>query len=356
MPSLPISVSHTVRSNVLSYFMKQYFLLCLLMATVHPSLQAQSETYAEKLGFPKDKKIIILHVDDAGMSYESNVGTMTAIDRGIASSTSVMMPCGWVPQFFAYLKQHPNTDAGVHLTLTSEWDAYRWSPLVGREKAPGLYDEQGAFWRSVAQVVEHASADEVEAEIRAQLARYRAFGLQPTHMDSHMGTLFQPKFLMRYVKVATDEKVPILFPGGHASLIIKANNVPPAQQQLIQQVGQQLWNAGLPVLDDLDGTSYGWNLQTGTATADRAVTDENLQAYKTKKFKELLTSAKPGLTYIIMHCTAPTPTFDQISTSGQTRKGDMLAMLDPALKSFIQEQGIIVTTWRELMERRRQVK
>ncbi|HLL95467.1 MAG TPA: ChbG/HpnK family deacetylase, partial [Spirosoma sp.] len=101
--------------------MKQYFLLCLLMATVHPSLQAQSETYAEKLGFPKDKKIIILHVDDAGMSYESNVGTMTALDRGIASSTSVMMPCGWVPQFFAYLKQHPNTDAGVHLTLTSEW-------------------------------------------------------------------------------------------------------------------------------------------------------------------------------------------------------------------------------------------
>jgi predicted glycoside hydrolase/deacetylase ChbG (UPF0249 family) len=331
--------------------MKQLFLLCLLMATAHLSTQAQSETYAEKLGFPKGKKVIILHIDDAGMSYESNVGTITALDKGIANSTSVMMPCGWVPQFFDYLKQHPNTDAGVHLTLTSEWNNYRWSPIVGREKAPGLYDEQGAFWHSVAQVVEHASADEVEAEIRAQLARYRSFGLQPTHMDSHMGTLFDPKFLMRYVKVATDEKVPILFPGGHASLIIKANNVPLTLQQLLPQVGQQLWNAGLPVLDDLDGTSYSWTLPTGTA-----VTDENIQAYKTKKFMELLTSAKPGLTYIIMHCTAPTPTFDQISTSGQTRKGDMLAMLDPALKLFIQEQGIIVTTWRELMERRRQVK
>lgn len=321
------------------------------MATAHWSAEAQSETYAEKLGFPKGKKVIILHIDDAGMSYESNVGTMTALDKGIANSTSVMMPCGWVPQFFAYLKEHPDTDAGVHLTLTSEWNNYRWSPMVGREKAPGLYDEQGAFWHSVEQVVEHASADEVEAEIRAQLARYRAFGLQPTHMDSHMGTLFDPKFLMRYVKVAIDEKVPILFPGGHASLIIKANNVPQSLQQLIQQVGQQLWNAGLPVLDDLDGTSYSWTLPTGTA-----VTDENLQAHKTKKFMELLTSAKPGLTYIIMHCTAPTPTFDQISTSGLTRKGDMLAMLDPALKSFIQKQGIIVTTWRELMERRRQIK
>ena len=326
-------------------------LFSLFNITVSLAQTQDIQTYAEKLGFPKGKKVIILHVDDAGMSYESNAGTMNALDKGIANSTSVMMPCGWVPQFFTYLKQHPNTDAGVHLTLTSEWDTYRWSPLVGREKAPGLYDGQGAFWHSVAQVVEHASADEVEAEIRAQLARYRSFGLQPTHMDSHMGTLFQPKFLMRYVKVAVEERIPILFPGGHASLIIKANNVPPAQQQLIAQVGKQLWDAGLPVFDDLDGTSYGWNLPTGTVA-----TDENLQRYKTQKFKELLTSAQPGLTYIIMHCTAPTPTFDQITTSGPTRKGDLLAMLDPTLKTFIEKEGIILTTWRELMERRKQVK
>ena len=331
-----------------------FFCLLLLMNAFIPALLAQAQntqTYAEKLGFPKGKKVIILHVDDAGMSYESNAGMMNALDKGIANSVSVMMPCGWVPQFFTYLKQHPNTDAGIHLTLTSEWDNYRWSPLVGCKNAPGLCDGQGAFWHSVAQVVEHASPDEVEAEVRAQLARYRAFGFEPTHLDSHMGTLFQPKFLMRYVKVAMEEKVPILFPGGHASLIIKANNVPPAQQQLVAQVGKQLWDAGLPVLDDLDGTSYGWNSPSGTP-----VTDENLRKYKTQKYMELLTSARPGLTYIIMHCTAPTPTFDQISTSGLTRKGDMLAMMDPALKNFIAKEGIIITTWRELMERRKQVK
>ncbi|UFH53245.1 polysaccharide deacetylase family protein [Spirosoma sp. KNUC1025] len=330
--------------------MKRLF-ICLFLALIGCSVTyAQTETYAEKLGFPKGKKVVILHVDDAGMSYDSNVGTMTAIDKGIANSTSVMMPCGWVPQFFDYLKKHPDVDAGVHLTLTSEWNNYRWSPLVGKEKAPGLYDEQGAFWHSVEQVVQHASADEVEAEIRAQLARYRAFGVQPTHMDSHMGTLFQPKFLMRYVKVAMEEKIPILFPGGHASLIIKANNVPAEQQQLIKQVGKQLWDAGLPVLDDLDGTSYGWTLPT-----EIAATDENIQRYKTQKFIELINSAKPGLIYIIMHCTAPTSTFEQISGSGQTRRGDMLAMIDPALKAFIDKEGIILTTWRELAERRRKL-
>ncbi len=333
--------------------MKLLILTVLLSLVFMPPVSyAQTEvTYAEKLGFPKGKKVVIFHVDDAGMSYESNQGTIQALEKGLASSASVMMPCGWVPGFFDYLKQHPAVDAGVHLVMTSEWKTYRWSPLTGREKAAGLYDEQGAFWPTVAQVVEHASSDEVEAEMRAQIARYRAFGVQPTHLDSHMGTLFEPKFLERYVKVGITEKIPILFPGGHASLITAVNHIPDSQRQLIRQVGQQLWNAGLPVLDDLDGSSYGWNPSDGAATSDA-----ELRKFKTGRYIDLLKAAKPGLTYIIMHCTAPTEVFNQITSSGPTRKGDLLAITDPALKAFVEQEGIIVTTWRELSERRAKVK
>ena len=322
-------------------------LFSLLVMLFRPfGVDAQTQTYAEKLGFPKGKKVIIFHVDDAGMSFESNAGTMNALDKGIASSVSVMMPCNWVPHIVEYIKSHPKLDAGIHLTLTSEWENYRWMPLVGRDKAPGLYDEQGSLWPTVAQVVAHASADEVEAEVRAQLARYRSFGLQPTHMDSHMGTLFEPKFVARYAKVAMEEKIPILFPGGHASLIIKANKVPAPMQQVAQQVGKQLWDAGLPVLDDLDGTITSFNLPAGA-------TDKDLQKFKTQKFIDILASTKPGITYVLMHCTVKTPTFDQISSSGQSRQGDMLGMMDPALKAYIEKEGIIITTWRELMERRK---
>ncbi len=308
-------------------------------------------TYAEKLGFPKGKKVVIFHVDDAGMSYESNQGAIQAMEKGLASSVSIMMPCGWVPGFFSYLKQHPTVDAGIHLVLTCEWKAYRWVPLTGRDKAAGLYDEQGAFWPSVAQVVEHASPDGVEAEMRAQIARYRAFGLEPTHLDSHMGTLFEPKFLERYVKVGISEKIPILMPGGHASLITAVNNLSADQQTMLRGIGQQLWNASLPVLDDLDASSYGWTLPVG-----QAATDENLRRYKTGKYIELLKAAKPGLTYVIMHCTAPSEVFSQITDSGPVRKGDLLAMTDPALKAFVEQEGIIVTTWRELAKRRASIK
>lgn len=326
-------------------------LLSVVLSMIVATTQAQdAQTYAEKLGFPKGKKVFVLHVDDAGMSYEANQGTIRATSEGIANSTSVMMPCGWVPQFMTYAKQHPTLDVGVHLTLTAEWNNYRWSPLAGRPTVPGLHDEQGAFWHSVAQVVEHASPDEVEAEMRAQIARFRAFGLEPTHLDSHMGTLFQPKFIERYVKVGISERIPILFPGGHAALISKESKLPDAQMQLIRTIGQQLWNAGLPVFDDLDGSSYGWARENAT------LSDADLQKLKTDRFIDLFNRAQPGLTYIIMHCAETTPTFSQITPSGPTRRGDMLAMLDPRLKQYIQEQGIVLTTMRELAERRKAVK
>lgn len=324
-------------------FVSLFFSLC--------SLLSNAQTYAERLGFPAGKKVIIFHVDDAGMSYDSNQGTIQAISTGVATSTSVMMPCGWVPAFFQYLKQHPETDAGVHLTLTSEWDGYRWQPLVGKSTAPGLYDEQGSFWRSVALVTGHATPDEVEAEIKAQIARFRAFGLEPTHIDSHMGTLFQPKFLPKYVQVGIAEKIPVMFPAGHNTLISQSLKAADAQMQLMRGIGQNLWNAGLPVLDDLHADSYGWNLPAG-----EKATDEALRKLKTGRYIELLKAAQPGLTMIICHATAPTEVFDQISGSTATRKGDLLAMTDPELRRFIEKEGIVLTTWREVMRRRKEVK
>lgn len=325
--------------------------LPLLVACCLLFLNASAQTYAERLGFPAGKKVIIFHVDDAGMSYDSNVGTIQALEKGVATSTSVMMPCGWVPDFFVYLKQHPDVDAGVHLTLTSEWNGYRWQPLVGREKAPGLYDEQGSFWHSVPQVVAHATADEVEAEIRAQIARFRAFGIEPTHLDSHMGTLFQPKFLQKYIQVGISEKIPVMFPAGHNTLISQSLKAADAQMQLMRGLGQTLWNAGLPVLDDLHADSYGWNLPAGEKP-----TDEALRRMKTGRYIELLKAAQPGLTMIICHATAPTEVFARISDSGPTRRGDLLAMTDPELRRFIEREGILLTTWREVLRRRKEVK
>lgn len=310
------------------------------------------QTYAEKLGYPKGSKVLILHVDDAGMSWDSNQGAIRALEKGVATSVSVMMPCPWVPGFVNYLKEHPNVDAGLHLTLTSEWRDYRWAPLSGKPAVPGLVDSEGAMWNSVAGVARHASADEIEIEIRAQLDRARTMGFEPTHLDSHMGTLFATSdFLSRYVKIGVENKIPVMIPGGHNTQIMAQTKS--SEQTLIQMqsLGNMLWSAGLPVLDDLHNVSYDWNYPT-----DKNLTDLQLQKFATAKYKETIKALKPGLTMVIMHCTAPTEVFKHISDSGRIRKGDLLAMLDPDFKKFLQDQKIILTTWREVKARRDKVK
>ena len=333
--------------------MMKFVVSFLLLVFQVQILTAQTEaTYAEKLGYPKGTKIIILHIDDMGMSYDSNLGGIEAMTKGVANSCSVMMPCPWVPGFVHFMKEHPGLDAGLHLTLTSEWKDYRWGPLSGKPKTPGLVDTEGAMWRGVADVVKHASADEVETEIRAQVERARAMGFEPTHLDSHMGTLFAtPAFIERYIKVGMEYNIPVMFPGGHNTLIAQELKNTSADMKMARETGKTLWNAGLPVLDDLYNDSYSWK-----PSPDIYADDKKLQSYKTQKYTEVLKSLQPGITMIIMHCTNTSETFQHISDSGPTRRGDYLAMMDPALKKFIEKEGIILTTWREMMERRNNVK
>ena len=331
--------------------MKAIFCFISSFFLITTSVAQKDTTYAEKLGFPKGVRVLILHVDDMGMSFDSNLGGEEALTKGVATSCSVMMPCPWVPGFIHWLKDHPDIDAGLHLTLNSEWKEYRWGPLAGKNNVPGLTDKEGALWPSVAEVVAHASADEVEKEIRAQLERARAMGFEPTHLDTHMGTLYAtPAFTERYIKVGIENQIPLMLPGGHDRLIQQEMNLPDAMIQQMRLTGKQVWNAGLPVLDDLHSISYEQKIPDSVKNDDK-----KLQHLRTVLYSEAVKSLKPGVTMMIMHCTATTEVFPYISGSGPERRGDLLAMLDPAFKKTLESEKIILTTWKELKERRMKI-
>ncbi len=333
-------------------FYRLLLLFCLAHCFLLASAQKDTVSYAEKLGFPKGAIVLILHVDDVGMSAESNRGAERAMTEGIATSCSIMMPCSWVPDYAHYLASHPQTDAGLHLTLTSEWKAYRWGPVAGSSVVPGLTDNEGALWPSVEDVVKHAKPAEIAAEIKAQIDKARNMGIVPTHLDSHMGTLFAtPAFMEQYIAAGIENDIPVMMPGGKATVIAREMDAPAAWIQQLRTTGIMLWNAGLPVLDDLHNDSYDWIIPDSIKDNDAA-----LQAFKVSKYIHALHELQPGLTMMIMHCTDPGESFTRISDTGPLRKADMLAMMDPAFKAEISKMGIILTTWRELMERRKKVK
>ncbi|RNI36891.1 ChbG/HpnK family deacetylase [Hanamia caeni] len=331
--------------------MKKIFLFIFLVAISFCS-KAQDSTYAQRLGFPKDARVIILHMDDAGMSLSSDRGVEKVFEKGVANSTSVMMPCPWVPQMVRYIKAHPGIDAGLHLTLTSEWKDYRWGPLAGAAVVPGLVDSTGSMWRGVADVVKHASAEEVDKEMRAQLQRAEKMNFHPTHLDSHMGTLFATDaFLQKYIQLGIEKQIPVMFPGGHDTYISDEMKIPDNVLHSYQNLGKKIWDGGLPVLDDLLNSSYDWN-----PPADIVKNEKALAKWRVDLYEKAMLKLKPGVTMVIMHCTDPSSVFSEISDSGDKRRADMLAMLDAGFKKFLKDNGFVLTTWRELMERRQKIK
>ena len=181
----------------------------LLLSLVNAS--AQTKTIAERLGYPPDSKLLIIHADDLAVAHSEDAASFDALDKHAVTSASIMIPCPWLNEVAAYAKAHPDADLGLHLTLTSEWKTYRWGPVESKDKVPSLLDPTGYLWPDTPAAVHNLKADEAEREVRAQIERAIAMGIHPTHLDSHMGVLFsRPDLFAVYVKVAREYKLPFL--------------------------------------------------------------------------------------------------------------------------------------------------
>jgi chitin disaccharide deacetylase len=191
--------------------MKTLFLSSLASLLLAATVNAQTRTIAERLGHPRDAKLLILHADDLGVAHSENAASFAALDSGGVNSASIMMTTPWVTETAEYMKAKPNADLGLHLVMTSEWDTYRWGGVAPNDKTQSLHDPDGTMPRQVRTVATRAKIDEVERELRAQIDRAYAIGLKPTHVDSHMGALFStPELFATYVKVARSYKLPYL--------------------------------------------------------------------------------------------------------------------------------------------------
>ncbi len=190
------------------------FLLLLFLLAINYSVVGQNKkTVAELLGYPKDAKLLIIHADDIGVSHSENIATISAYEKGVINSGSIMVPCPWFPEIAAYAKEHPAFDLGLHLTLTSEWKYFRWDGVLPTNEIPSLINNEGYFYETVEEAAKNADTIEIEKEIRAQIERAIAFGIKPTHLDSHMGTLFStPELFKIYLKVGIEYKIPVLVP------------------------------------------------------------------------------------------------------------------------------------------------
>lgn len=163
-----------------------------------------------RLGYPAASKLLIINADDLAMSHSENDASFTALDNKLVTSATVMVAAPWFGEVAAYARAHPDVDLGLHLTLTAEWQTFRWGPVTPRTLVPSLVGPDGFFYSTTEEFASHAKVGEVETEIRAQIERAKAMGLEPTHLDAHMHALYaSPQLFAVLRKVAGDYRLPI---------------------------------------------------------------------------------------------------------------------------------------------------
>lgn len=166
----------------------------------------------ERLGFAPGTTVAVVHADDIGMSHAANIGAFAALDTGPVTCGSLMMPCPWLSEATEMARARPNVDLGVHLTLNAEFDGYRWGPVAGPTAVPSLVDDAGHLHRTSRDTVKYSSVDDVRTELRAQIDLALAAGIDVTHLDSHMGTVFHPKFFDVYLELGVEYRLPLFLP------------------------------------------------------------------------------------------------------------------------------------------------
>lgn len=286
------------------------------------SASSAQRTLAERLGRPADAKLLIVHADDLGEWHAVNAAFARAYAAGAVNSGVMMVPCPWFPEIAAWALEHPEADLGLHLTVTSERTANRWGPVASRDRVPSLLDAHGYLRRIQVEAAEVIDAREVEVELRAQVDRALAFGLKPTHLDSHQAVLYRRRDLFEsLVRVSRAYGIPLGLARSHV--------------------------ANAPFMAEVLGAD--------TLLVDRAfdippdVPAAQWSAWYAAEIRKL----GPGVTELVVHpgladAELRAATADRETWGAEWRQRDFDFLMSAEFRRLIAQTGIQLVTWREL--------
>jgi predicted glycoside hydrolase/deacetylase ChbG (UPF0249 family) len=321
-------------------------LLLLLVLALHPladglsaagahatdsvaAFASAAHPLALRLGFKATDRILIVNGDDVGMSHASNAATIDAIENGLMTSASIMVPCPWFPEIAEYARTHATADFGLHLTHTSEWTKYKWGPVASKNDVPGLVDPEGYFWPDILNVYKHSTPAQAYAEARAQIEKALAAGIDVTHLDSHMGTLqYNEGYFQAYRRLAKEYDLPLRM----------------GSQDVLEAAGGGHQRGQL----DSDGVLYPDYLIYGGRPPGETVADY---------WKRMLKSLKPGVTELYIHAAVAGDEMQNITNTWKDRAAEyQLFTREPEIRGLINSLGIKRIGYRALRDLQRKAR
>jgi len=280
---------------------------------------------------PGDRYLIV-HADDAGMCASVNRATIDAMENGVVSSASIMVPCSAFEEFAEYARAHPEKDFGVHLTLFSDWDDVRWGPVTGAANVPSLVEADGNFYRSIASFREKAIVDEVEQELRAQVRRALDRGIRVSHLDCHKNSLiWRPDLIELYVRLGQEFNVPIRFCKSFPQEWI--NDLPADCIAAYHEQLKVLYTRQSALADVVDTENYD-------------VPPDRKRSY----FVDFLRKLKPGVSVVVVHC-CDVKGGDWSPSDAVRRQGDFQVFRSAEMAAEMRALGVRLIDWEGFQRR-----
>ena len=290
----------------------------------HSATLGIDEPLQVRLGYSRNAKLLIINADDLAVAHSEDVATFAAQDKKLVSSATVMVPCPWFTEVAGYARSHPEADLGLHLTLTSEWDTYRWGPVAPRALVPSLVGSDGFFYPDTDSVAKHARPGEVEIELRAQIDRAKSAGLNPSHLDAHMHALYRtPELFDVFLKVAHDYKLPIRMARNDALFSSKIEQMQRHDPKAL--ILDAIYSPGADV------------------PADHWV----------DYYVNLITNLQPGVTEVFVHLAHDDAETQAIMINhadwgAAWRQREFDAMSNPAIRKALEENQVTLIGWRDI--------
>jgi chitin disaccharide deacetylase len=279
-----------------------------------------SDPIQTRLGYSDKAKLMIIHADDLGMSSSENAASIIAMEKGVINSASLMVPCPRFREIVVYSKANPQADIGIHLTITSEWNSYKWGPILPPHQVASLVDAKGFFFESIAVLLRNFKSDEVEKEFRAQIILALKSGIDVTHLDSHMLAAFSHPIIREiYIKLGREFKLPVLL----------NNEIPiPNFDSKKDIIIDRLYHAR----------------------------PEDYQIGFSSYYRNILESIKPGLNCILVHLAFDDKemqniTNNQFSFGSEWRQADYDFFTSIECRQLIDDKNIQLITWREIRDK-----
>ncbi len=290
------------------------------------------------------EKYLIINADDFGMCHAANLAVFDLLERGCITSSTIMTPCSWAKEAAKWAGQHPAHAIGVHLTFTSEWGSYRWAPM-NRQNTDSLRDAEGFMYHESDEFEEKADLDEVEGEIRCQVENCKRYGLNPSHLDNHMGSLYgietgRFELLNLTFDICSEYKLPFRFPGKFLEGQLDNDTL---EVKIDQSLIQSLFDRFVQYASD-KGVAVPDYLIPGEWNGPQNDSYENYREY----IYELYKTFPDGVTETYIHPALECDELKAISGAWHRRVWEHRLFGDPAFQQHIKDCGIQLINYRDL--------